>query len=225
MIRQRMSVTGAIPTVARDFVRFADPTSGEDDCFSLENFEMAALPIVSKRANNAIPILEQRDDAPLHVHIDPLMYAVILQRPNHFQAGTIPYMGKSWILMAAKIPLENTTVPRAIEHCAPSLELTHTSRRFPRVQLGHAPVVHVLTAAHRIGEMHLPVVAIVNVGQCRCDASFRHHGVRFTEKTFANHADRNASRGSLDRRAQPSAAGTDDQYVVLESFVLGHGNR
>jgi hypothetical protein len=220
-----MSVTGAIPTVARDFVRFADPTSGEDDCFSLENFEMAALPIVSKRANNAIPILEQRDDAPLHVHIDPLMYAVILQRSNHFQAGTIAYMRKPRIFMTAKVPLENAAIPRAVEHCAPRLELSHPRGRFLRVQFGHAPVIHVLTAAHRIGKMYLPIVAIINVGQRRSDPAFRHHGVRLAQKTLANHADRNAGRGRLDRRTQSSATGTDNQHVVLVCFVLGHGNR
>ena len=144
---------------------------------------------------------------------------MILQCPNHFKAGTIAYMRKSWIFVAAKISLQNPTVFRAIEHRAPRFELSHTRGRFLRVQLGHAPVVHVLTAAHRIGEMHLPVVAIVNIGQRRRDSAFRHHGVRFAEKAFANHADRNASRGSFDCRAQSSAAGANDQYVVLESFV------
>ena len=121
MIREGMSVTGTIPTVARDFVRFADSTSGENDRFRLKNFEMAALAIVPECADNAIAILQQRDDARLHVHIDPLMYAVILQRPNHFEARTIAHVRKSWILMAAKIPLENATIPRAIEHGAPRL--------------------------------------------------------------------------------------------------------
>src|SRR5437588_114436 len=131
-------------------------------------------------------------------------------------------MRKPRILMATKIPLENATILRAIEHGAPCLELSDTRGRFLRMQLGHAPVVHVLTAAHRIGEMHLPVVAIVHIGQRRCDAAFRHDSVRLAQKTFANYADRNPGGGSLDRRTQSSAAGTDDQYVVLESFVLGH---
>ena len=196
------------------------PTSGQNDRFSAEDLEAATLAIVSECSDYSRAIFEQCDDANLHVHIDSLMYPVVLQRPNHLKAGSVTYMRESWIFVAAKVSLQNPTIPGAIEHCAPRFELTHTSRLL-RVQLGHAPVVHVLATAHRIGEMHLPVVAIVNIGQCCCDAAFRHHRVRFTEKTFANHADRNASRGSFDRRTQSSATGTDDQYVVLKSFVSG----
>jgi hypothetical protein len=42
--------------------------------------------------------------------------------------------------------------------------------------------------------MHFPVVAIINIGQRGCDAAFCHNGVRFPEKTFANHPDGSASR-------------------------------
>ena len=119
---------------------------------------------------------------------------MILQCSNHFQAGAIAHVRESRIFVAAKIPLQNATILRAIEHRTPRFELAHTIWRFLRVQLGHAPIVHVLPAAHRIGEMHLPIVAIINIGQRRCDPAFRHDRVRFAEKTFANHPDRNASR-------------------------------
>jgi hypothetical protein len=188
----------------------------------MEDLEAATLAIVSERSDYSRTIFEQCDDAHLHVHIDSLMYPVVLERPNHLKAGTVAYMRESWIFVAAKVSLQNPTISGAIEHRAPRFELTHPRGRFLRVQLGHPPVVHVLATAHRIGKMHLPVVAIVNIGQRGCDAALGHHGVRFTEKTFANHANRNASRGRLDCRAQSSAAGTDNQYVVLESFVLGH---
>ena len=122
------------------------------------------------------------------------MYPVVLQCSDHFESGSIAHVRKARIFVAAKVPLQNATILRAIEHRAPRLELTHTNWRFFRVQLGHPPIVHVLPAAHRIGEMHLPVVAIINIGQRCCDAAFRHHCVRFAKKTFANHADRNASR-------------------------------
>ena len=91
------------------------------------------------------------------------------------------------------------------------------------MQLRHAPIVDVLPAAHRVGEMHFPIVAIVDIRQRGRDSAFGHDGVRFAEQTFANHPDRNAGRGRFDRRAQSGAAGTDDQNVVLESFVVGHG--
>ena len=71
--------------------------------------------------------------------------------------------------------------------------------------------------------MHLPIVAIINIGQRRCDAAFRHYCVRLAEKTFANHAYRHAGCGCFDSCTESRAAGTDDQNVVLESVVVGHG--
>src|SRR5436190_13599225 len=169
-----MSVTGAIPAVTRDLVRFANASRGEDDRFRVKNLEMAALTLVPERSDHSTAILQQRDDANLHMYIDSAMYPVVLQRPDHFEPGTVAHMREPWIFVAAEVSLQNTPVLRAIEDCAPGFELAHTSGRFFCVQLGHAPVVHVLTAAHRIREMHLPIVAIVNIGQCRGDAAFRH---------------------------------------------------
>jgi len=63
------------------------------------------------------------------------------------------------------------------------------------VQLGHAPVVHVTARAHGVGEMHLPVVAVVHVGQGGRNSSLGHDGVGLTEHdlhtrpTFAPAAD------------------------------------
>ena len=138
------------------------------------------------------------------------MYPVVLQSADHLEAGPIAHVRESRIFVAAEVPLQNATILRAIEHCTPGLELTHTSRRFLRVQLGHSPIVHVLPAAHRISEMHLPIVAIINIGQRGRDPAFGHDRVRFAEQAFANHSDRNSRGGCLDRRAQAGAAGTDD---------------
>ena len=122
------------------------------------------------------------------------MNPVILERPNHFQAGAIADMRESRIFVAAKISLQNPAILGAIEHCAPRFELAHAIRRFLRVQFRHPPVVHVLATAHGIGKMHLPVVAIVDIGQRGGDSALGHDGVRFAEQTFANHPDRNAGR-------------------------------
>ena len=72
--------------------------------------------------------------------------------------------------------------------------------------------------------MHFPVVAIINIGQRRRDAPFRHDGVRLAEKTFANHAYRHAGRGCFDSCTESRAAGTDYQNIVLESVVVWHGD-
>src|SRR6478672_2988674 len=144
------------------------------------------------------------------------MYSVILQCSNHLEPSSIAHVRESWIFVAAEVPLQNATILRAIEHRAPRLELSHTSWRFLRVQLGHPPIVDVLSAAHRVREMHFPVVAVINIGQRRRDAAFRHDGERLAEKTFANHPYRHAGRGCFDSCTQSSAAGTDDQNIVLE---------
>jgi hypothetical protein len=210
MVCERVSIPGAIPTVTRDLVSFADAASREHDCLRAKNLKVSALAIVAECSNYARTIFQQRDDANLHVNIDSLMYPVVLQCSDHFEAGTIAHVRKARIFVAAKVPLQNATILRAIEHRTPRLELTHTSWRFLRVQLGHPPIVDVLPAAHRVREMHFPVVAIINIGQRGRDAAFRHDGVRLAEKTFANHAYRHAGRGCFDSCTQSRAAGTDD---------------
>ena len=98
----------------------------------------------------------------------------------------------------------------AVEKRAPGLELAHALRRFLGVQLGHAPVVEVLSAAHGVGEMNAPVVAIVDVGQSRGNAALGHHGVRFAKQRLADHADFGAVGGGFDRGAQTGPTRTDD---------------
>jgi hypothetical protein len=122
------------------------------------------------------------------------MYPVVLQCSDHLETGTIADVRKARIFVAAEVPLQNPAILGAIEHRAPRLELTHTSRRLFRVQLSHSPIIYILAASHRIGEMHLPVIAIINIGQRCRDAAFRHYRVRLAEKTFANHPDRNSGR-------------------------------
>ena len=102
--------------------------------------------------------------------------------------------------MPAEIPLQNAAVLGSIEDRAPGFELTHPVRRFLRVELRHPPIIDVLTAAHRVGEMDFPVVAIVDVGQRCGDSALRHHGVRFAQQRFANHPDRDARPQTLRSR-------------------------
>ena len=109
---------------------------------------------------------------------------------------------------------------RAIEDRAPRFELADAVGRFLRVQLGHAPVVDVLAAAHRVGEVDLPVVAVVDVGERGGDAAFGHHRVRLAEQRLADEPDRHARRRRLDRRAQPRAAGADDEHVVFVRLIF-----
>ena len=157
---------------------------------------------------------EQRDDGELHVDVEAAVDAVVLQRADHLQAGAIADVREARIPVAAEIALQDSAVGGAVEERAPGLELADAVRRFLRVQLRHPPVVDVLAAAHRVGEVHLPAVAVVDVGERRRDAAFRHHGVRLAEQRFAEQPDLDAGGRRFDRGAEPRAARADDQHVV-----------
>ncbi len=77
-----------------------------------------------------VAVLKQRDDGVLHVDFDPLMDAVVLERANHFQAGTIADVGESWIAMTTEIALKNSPIGRAVEHRSPSFEFADAVGRF-----------------------------------------------------------------------------------------------
>ena len=81
---------------------------------------------------------------------------MILQRADHLEAGAIADVREPRVLVTSEVALEDLPVLRAIEDRAPLLELTNAIWRFLRVQLGHAPLVEVLPAAHRVGEVRLP---------------------------------------------------------------------
>ena len=101
----------------------------------------------------------------LHVHIDSLMDAVVLKRANHLQAGPVADVRQARIFVPSEVALENAAVWGAVEERTPCLQLLDPVGRFLRVELGHAPVVDVLAAAHGVGEVNLPVVAVVHIAQ------------------------------------------------------------
>ena len=97
----------------------------------------------------------------------PLMDAVILERADHLEAGAIADVREARIAVAAEVALQDAAVFGAVEQGAPGFEFAHALGSLFGVQLGHAPVVEVLAAAHRVGEMDAPVIAVVDVGQAR----------------------------------------------------------
>src|SRR3954452_16433662 len=167
-----MPVAGVFPTVARDFVSAPDAARRENDCFRAKNQEPAALAIVTESAYNAVAFLEQRQNRALHVDIDPLMNAVILERPDHFQSGAIADVCEPRVTMSAKVSLQNAAVFCPGENGAPRFQLADTIRRLLRVELRHSPIVDVLPPAHRVGEVHAPVVPVVDIGEGGGDSAF-----------------------------------------------------
>ncbi len=122
----------------------------------------------------------------------------------------------------AEVALDDPPVGRPVEERAPRLELADAVRRLLGVQLGHAPVVQVLAAAHRVGEVDLPAVALVDVGQRGGHAALGHDGVRLAEQRLADEPHADALRRGLDGRPEAGAARADDDDVVLELLVVGH---
>src|SRR5687767_8293777 len=99
--------------------------------------------------------------------------------------------------MSAKISLQDLAVVRPVKDGSPRFQFSYTIRRFLCMQLGHSPVVYVLAAAHRVGKMDLPIVAVVDVRKGRRHAALGHYGMRFSEQRFAYQANRHTRRRSL----------------------------
>src|SRR5258708_6126071 len=116
------------------------------------------------------------------------MDAMILERTNHLETGTIAHVRKSRIAVTSEVALQNASVGGAVEQCTPRLELVHASGRFLRMNLRHAPTVDVLSAAHRVGEVNAPVVPIVHVAHGGGNTTLGHYSVRLAQQRLAHHA-------------------------------------
>ena len=126
----------------------------------------------------------------LHVHVDAAVHAVVLERADHLEAGAIAHMGEPRIAMAAEVPLQNPAVGGPIEHGTPRFELADAIGRLLGVDLGHPEVVQVLSAAHRVGEVDPPVVAIVDVGERGRHPALGHDRVGLAQQGFRDQATR-----------------------------------
>ena len=222
LVGEGLPVPGVLPAVAGDPEGTADAAGRHYDRPGPEEPEAAPLPVVAEGAHHPVTVLEEGDDGDLHVHVDPLMDPVVLEGADHLEPGAVAHVREARIAVAPEVALQDAPVLRPVEQRAPRLELAHPVRRLAGVQLGHAPVVDVLAAAHRIAEVDAPVVAVVHVPERRGDASFRHHGVGLAEERLADEADGHPGGGRLDRGAEPGAAGPDDEHVVIVRLVVGH---
>ena len=148
------------------------------------------------------------------------MDAVVLEGADEFEAGAVADVGEARVLVPAEVPLEDAAVGRAVEDGAPGFELADPGRGFLRVELRHPPVVDVLPAAHGVGEVDLPVVALVHVRQRRGDPALGHDRVRLAEQRLAHEPDRHSDGGRFNGGAEPRAAGPYDDDVVLLRLVV-----
>ena len=158
-------------------------------------------------AELGLVLLLQRDD-------------LLLQGADDLQAGAVADVGQPRVGVAAEVALADPAVLGAVEQRAVGLQLPHPVGRLLGVQLGHAPVVEELPAAHGVAKVDLPVVLRVGVAHRRRAAALGHHGVRLAEQRLTDHRDLQATFARLDDRTQTRAAGTDHDHVVLVPFDL-----
>ena len=83
LVCESVSVSSVFPTVTGDFVGAPDPARGQHHCFGPKNFEAPAFALVSESPNNTVSVFEERKNSVLHVHIDSLVNAMILQCADH----------------------------------------------------------------------------------------------------------------------------------------------
>src|SRR6266850_7553565 len=162
VVSQRVSIAGIFPAIAGDLVGATDSSSGHHDGPGLEQQESAALAVVSKRPHDTVSLFKERNDGALHVHVDSLMYAVILERPDHLQSRPVAYMCQTRVPVTAEISLKNISLFGAIEYRSPGFQLANAGGRFLRMEFGHAPDIDVLAAAHGIGKVNFPVVGRIH---------------------------------------------------------------
>ena len=187
LVGKGLAVAGVFPAVAGDREGPTDPSGGQHDRLGPEQPEPAPLAVVRPaRPRCAAALGEDAKDGALHVHVDALVDAVVLEGADHLQAGPISHVSQAGILVTPEVALEDPAIGGPVEERSPRLQLPNPIRRLPRVELGHAPVVQVLPTAHRVGEVHLPVVAVVHVPQGGGHTALGHDRVRLAEQRFAD---------------------------------------
>ena len=219
VVRKCVAVARAFPAVARDLVRTADAAGRENDSLCLEDAKTSVFAFVGETADDAVAVFEQRHDRDLHIDLDALMDAVVLKRADQFETGAVADVSETWITMAAEISLEYLAVFCPVENGSPGLEFANAVRGLFGVELGHSPVVDVLAAAHRVGKMDLPIVAVIDICHRRRHPALGHDGVSLAKQRLADQPDRNARRGCLDSGPRSGAAGTDDEHVVFKCWI------
>ena len=233
---ERVAVAGVLPGVRRDLVALADAAGGQHDRGRVEADEGAAAAVVAEAARDLAVRLEEVGDRRLVEDADVgLVVAglaevlllqrddLLLQRADELEAGAVADVREPRVGVAAEVALADLAVGRAVEQRAVGLQLPDAVGRLLGVQLGHAPVVEELAAAHGVAVVHLPVVVGVDVPHRRRAAALGHHGVRLAEQRLGDDRRPLAEQSRLDGGAQPGAARADDDDVVLVDLdVLGH---
>ena len=140
----------------------------------------------------------------------------VLQGADQLQARPVADVAEPPPGVRPERALHDLPFRRAVEQRAPALQLVDPVGRLLGEHLGHAPVVDQLAAAHRVAEVHLPVVGGIDVAERGGDAALGHHGVRLAQERLGDQRHAGARGRRRDRRPQAGPARADDQHVVVE---------
>ena len=214
LVGQRRAVACALPRVRGHAVHAPRSAGGEQHGPRPKQEQAAVRAGVGQSAGDAPVAGQQAEDGDLHVDVDPTgVDQDVLQAADELQPGAVSDVGQARIGVGAEGPLVDHARARPVEHRAPALELEDPCRRLPGVDLRHPPVVDQLAALHGVGEVGLPAVEMVHVGERGGDAALGHHGVGLPEQRLADHGDRAAGLGGGDGPPHARPSGADHQDV------------
>ena len=149
-----MAVAGVLPGVGGDLPGLAVRHGGQHHRLGPEHDQAARLAPVGDSARDPVIILEQAHHRALHEHLDAGGHGPVLEGPDHLQAGAVADVGQAGEAVAAEVALEDAAVVGAVEQAPPLLQLVDPVGHLLGVELGHAPAVEHLAAAHGVAEVH-----------------------------------------------------------------------
>src|SRR5690349_15704207 len=111
--------------------------------------------------------------------------------------------------MPSEISLQNSSIISAVEQSSPRFKLANAIGCFLCKQFHHAPVVKILTTAHRVCKMDFPVVSVINVTKRCSNSTFSHYSVSFPQQRTTNHSNGNSRCRGFNGCTQSGTTGAD----------------
>ena len=110
------------------------------------------------------------------------MDAVVLESPDQFKSGAVPYMSKTRVAVTAEVALGYQPFLVTVEQSTPFFQLGYSFCSFAAEDFDHAPVVKVFSASNSVTKVNLPVVSGICVAQGGSHTTFRHHRMCFSQE-------------------------------------------
>ncbi len=241
--RQGVPVARVLPRIRRHLEGLADPAGGQHHGRRLQDEEAAGLALVAEGARDlagprggaARRRFQDAGDRALLENLQPgvvraeFLLVGLLQRDDlllegtdQLQPRTVADVRQPRVFMAAEVALGDPAVGRTVEERAPGLQLPDPVGGLPGVEFGHPPVVEELAAAHGVAEVHLPVVALVDIAHAGRDTALGHHRMGLAEQGLADHGRAHTRLAGLDRGAQSGPAGAHHDHVPCLPVHVRH---